>query len=329
MTEMITIVGLGQIGASMGLALGNSQKNLHRIGHDKSISIAKTAQKMGAVDEVKINLPASVRKSKIVLLCLPLNEIHSTLEVIAPDLPEECVVMATSPLQAPVIDWAKEILPEGRFYVGLVPSISSNYLHRIELGLEAAKEDLFKKSVIIPLPSQDAPEEVVKLAIDFIELVGAEHLFADLFETDGVMTSSHILPQLIAVAMLNAFVDQPGWKETRQLAGRPFAALSSALAYQDEFDALADAALLHRESVAHGLDVIIGSLQGLRNDIADNKQEDVIYRIKSAVEGHHRWFAGRLKGNWSNVENSYQGMLEIPSYWERLVGIRKRSQKGK
>ena len=62
------------------LALGERREDMKRVGHDISPEIAKRAQKMGALDDVKHNLPAAVRDANIVLLSLPVNEIRATLE---------------------------------------------------------------------------------------------------------------------------------------------------------------------------------------------------------------------------------------------------------
>jgi len=324
MTVQITIVGLGQLGASIGLALGSRSSDIRRVGHDISPETARKAKSIGAVDDVKYNLPSAVRGADIVLLSLPVNEIRSTLEVIAPDLREGAVVMDTAPMQTSVAYWAQEILPEGRYYVGLVPAINPMYLHRIEIGVDAAQEDLFQDGLIVLATLPGVPEESVKLATDLIGMLGAMPLFADMAETDGLMASTHIVPQLVAAALLNALVDQPGWNEARKLAGRPFAALTSALAYQDEISALGEAALLNNENVARVLDVVIGSLQGLRNDIANGNRDDVFERLELALEGRRRWLGERLQGEWSN-EN--QPVTELPSMWERLLGSRKKPRK--
>ena len=326
MTVQITIVGLGQIGASVGLALEKQHDYMHRVGHDKSFTLAKKAQKNGAVDEVKFNLPASVRKANIVLLSLPMNEIRSTLELIAPDLPKGAVVLATAPLQSPVAAWAQELLPDGRYYIGFVPAINPEYLYSVELGLEAAKADLFNGSVIIPVHLRGTPEEAIKLATDLIAMLDATPLFADMAESDGLMTSIHTVPQLLAVAMLNTVVDQPGWKEARQLAGRPFASLTSALAYQDEYKALGEAALLNKENTTRVLDGIIASLQGLRDDIAADKRDEVFDRIKTAADGHDHWIAERLRRKNSLGNKGMQDLSnKKPSFMEQLFGYRKRT----
>ena len=327
MPVQITIIGLGQLGASVGLALGSRGNDIHRVGHDINPEIAKKAQKIGAVDDVKHNLPAAVRGANIVLLSLPVNEIRATLEVIAPDLPAGAVVMDTSPIQSAVAEWAQELLPEGRYYVGLVPAINPIYLHRIDLGVDAAQEDLFDDGVVVVGTLPGVPGEAVKLATDLINTLGAMPFFADMAETDGLMASTHIVPQLVAAALLNALVDQPGWVEARKLAGRPFAALTSALAYHDEVHSLGEGALLNSENVARVLDVVIGSLQGLRDDIANGNREEVSERLELALDGRRRWLGERLQGEWSNEMRNPE-LDRYPSFMERLFGSRKRSKPG-
>jgi prephenate dehydrogenase len=322
MTVQITIVGLGQLGASVGLALGKRRDDIRRVGHDRTPETAKEAQKKGAIDDVKYNLPAAIREANLVLLSLPVSEIRSTLEVIAPDLQEGAVVMDTAPLQSAVAEWAQEILPKGCYYVGLVPAINPLYLHRIDLGVDAAQEDLFDNGVVVLSTLPGVPEEAVKVVTDLIKTLGAMPLFADMAETDGLMASTHIVPQLVAAALLNAVVDQPGWQEARKLAGRPFAALTSALVYQDEIGSLGEAALLNRENVARVLDVVIGSLQGLRDDVANGNREDVSERLELALEGRRRWLGERLQGDWPN--EGKQENVQIPTFWEHMLGSRRR-----
>jgi len=323
MTVQITIVGLGQIGASAGLALAEHKSLLHRVGHDKDPGVAKQAQKMGAVDDVKFNLPSAVREAKIVLLSLPAHEMRSTLEVIAQDLPEGAVVLDTASVKEAVAQWAQKILPEGCYYVGLAPAVNPQYLHRSEAGVETATADFFNNGLISLNTLPGTPEEAVKLATDLIHLLGATPVYGDIVETDGLMASTHLVPQLMAVAMLNAIVDQPGWNDARKLAGRPFALLTSAAAYQDGFESLTEAALLNQKNVTRVLDTVIGVLSGLRQDIADGDREGVSERIEQALTGRERWLAARLSGDW--LEREKPNLSEIPSIWERmLVGSRKK-----
>ena len=320
MTVQITIVGLGQIGASAGLALAEHKSLLHRVGHDKDPRVAKQAQKNGAVDEVKFNLPSAAREAKIVLISLPVHEIRTTLETIALDLPEGAVVLDTAPVKEPVSKWAQEILPAGRYHVGLVPAINPQYLHRNETGVGAATADFFKDGLISLNALPGTPEQAVKLAADLIHLLGATPLYGEAVETDGLMTGTHLVPQLMAVALLNALVDQPGWNDARKLAGRPFAALTSAVAYQEGCEALAEAAILNQKNVTRVLDVLIGELTGLRHAIAEGDRDGLSDGIEQALASRQRWLAERLSAKWS--EGAKPDLSELPSVWERMFGVR-------
>lgn len=74
MTTQITIIGLGQIGTSIGLALAKQKESILRVGHDKESKTARTAKKMGAVDKVFINLFSAVENADFIVLALPLDQ---------------------------------------------------------------------------------------------------------------------------------------------------------------------------------------------------------------------------------------------------------------
>ena len=88
MAVQLTIVGMGQIGTSVGLALADQTEVIHRLGHDRELRIARRAKKMGALDKVSMNLPSSVEKADLVLLALPVDQIRETLEIVREDLKE-------------------------------------------------------------------------------------------------------------------------------------------------------------------------------------------------------------------------------------------------
>jgi len=328
MAIKLALVGLGQIGASIGLALEKQKENLQRVGHDKSPFVSREAHKRGAVDQTKINLPATVRDAKIVVLSLPFSEMRSTLEVIAPDLAEDVVVMDTSPIKGQVAEWVKEFFPPKAHYVGLVPAINPKYLNRVDQGVEAALPDMFHDSIIMLDALPGTPGEAVQLASDFIRLLGATPLFVDMEEADGLMASAHLAPQLVAAATLNAMIDKPGWKDVRKLAGQPFAMMAAAIAYQDDIKALEEATMSNRENVIRVLDGIIASLSELRNDIDGERQDELSKRLKLADDGHETWLGGRLSANWDEGGQE-EASFEYQTFWERYFGARKRSKQDK
>jgi prephenate dehydrogenase len=303
---------------------------VQRVGHDLNTAVARDAHKKGALDQVKLNVPSAVRQADIVLLSLPINEMRAMLELIALDLKEGAVVMDTTPVKGAVGDWVKELLPEGRFYVGLVPVLNPAYLHATEVGGEAARADLFHNGLMVISPPPGTPGEAIRLASDLTRLVGASPLFTDSAEADGLMAATHILPQLAAAALLSATVDQPGWREGRKLAGRAYAAATAPLVYQDEINAIRDAALLNRANVVRVLDGMIASLQGLRKGIAEGHSDDLTGRLERARKGRESWWKQRLAADWLTTETKPSEFPSKSEFVQRmLVGIRKRPAKQK
>jgi prephenate dehydrogenase len=315
MSAQITIVGLGQIGSSIGLALKAHDVNLRRVGHDKDPQAAKEAQRMGAVDDVKYNLPASVREAKIVVLALPLAEMRETLRIIAPDLHEGTLVLDTAPAKAAVTAWAKEILPPGRHYVGLTPSINPAYLHGTEFGVKAARADLFEKGVMAVNTPSGTPGNVFNLAMELVNLLGAMPLLMDTSEADGIFSAMHILPQLTASALLDTTVDQPGWLEARKLAGRPYATVTAGAAYHDDVLSLGESALDNRENVVRLLNAYITSLLNLRDEIEEENREAVLERLNEAWKGRVRWLDERTAAEWLKGEGQE---VDAPSFGDRV-----------
>jgi len=314
MSVQITIIGLGQVGTSIGLALAG-QKNIKRVGHDKAYETARQSQKAGAVDEIKVNLPASVSEANVVILCIPLSEVRETLGYIAQDLQEGTVVLDTAPAKAAVGMWFNELMPQGRYYVGLVPAVGASHLHGIDLGVASAHADLFQKGLFMINAPHGTPGEAVRLATDLVELLGAQSMISDEIEADGLLASTHILPQLASAALLDATVDQPGWTEARKVAARPYASATATLAYHDEAKSLGEAALGNRENVVRMLDTYIVSLQKLRDGINDGDNKSVIEFLEDAVKARDRWFSERTNADWRTME---QAKPETQSFGDKL-----------
>jgi prephenate dehydrogenase len=315
MPVQITIVGLGQIGASMGLALKASGANVRVVGHDKDSRSAKAAQDAGAVDTWKYNLPDSVREAQVVILALPFAEVRETLELIAPDLQEGTVVFDTAPAKGTVAAWANELVPQGRFYVGLFPSIHPDHLHGIDYGVKSARADLFERSVIAVVTPQGTPQNVFKLATDLISLLGSSPLMMDTVEADGLLDKVQILPQLAAAALLDATLDQPGWKEARKLAGRPYATVTAGFAYHDDAASLCEASLEERGNVVRLLNAYISSLIQLRDEIEGGDRAALKDHLENAWGGRVRWFEERLGAEWLDRESR---KIDGPSFGERM-----------
>ena len=298
MTIQITIIGLGQTGISVGLALAEHKAQLHRTGHDPDLDRARQAEKLGAVDTVHINLPAAVEKANLVILALPLDEIRATLEVIAPVLPPGAVVVDLAPVKQSVMAWARQLLPAGRYYVGLVPVRNPHYLDTPETDLDTAHADFFHNSLIAIVTPPGVPDQANRLAMDLISLLGADHLFVDPYELDGLVTGTHILPGILSSALVHATMAQPGWQEGRKLADQAYAAVSRPAARASTAAALAGLALNAPENTLRVLDNTLAALQNLRTLVAKGDSQALQDYFERARYSRAEWWSQRGAGNW-------------------------------
>ncbi len=321
MAVNITIIGLGQIGTSVGLALADKTELVYRLGHDRELGKARKAKKMGALDKVSLNLPSAVRDADLVLLALPVDQIKDTLEVMKEDLKEGVVVMDTGPVKQVIAAWVSEILPPERYYVGLTPVLNPVYLHDIDSGLEAAHPDLFRDGLMGIVSPPGTPSEAIKLAADLTRLLGATPLFADPLEMDGLVAATHILPQLIAAGLLNATVDQPGWQEGRKIAGRSYADVSAPIMYPTEPKTLTTAAMLNKENVVRVIDSAIASLNAMRNDLLNEDDQALEERLVRAREGRQVWLQGRMVADWAAEETTTVEAPTASELFGRFIGV--------
>lgn len=298
MVTKIAILGLGQIGTSIGLALAEHKEIVHRIGYDKNPETAKQAQKAGAVDELKRNQQAAVNDADLVILSLPLDEIRPVLEVIAGALKDAAVVMDTAPVKRAVAQWAQELLPAGRYYVGLAPVLNPKYLHEERYGFDAASADLFHNGMFAIATPPNTDSRAIKMAADLARLVGAAPLFIDMVELDSMMTAVDIIPRLLGAALLNVTQEQPSWRDARKLAGRAYAEVSGPVAHLGPPEALVTMAMANQDNTLRILDSVIAVLQSLREDIANQSQDNLVEKLSQARTGRDVWWRERQGAEW-------------------------------
>lgn len=326
---VITIVGLGQIGASIGLALEKYGERLQRIGHTRQYAEGNRAKDLGAVDNVVVNLPSAVDKADIVVLALPVDEVEAVLKLIGPELKEGAVVLDTSPARGAAMAWAEESLPEERYYVGFTPVLGPEALHDLEGGLEQAGAELFHTGMFAITSPMGTGSAALKVAADLATMMGAAPLFADAIEVDSYMSRTHLLPQVLAAGLVNMAQGSPGWGENRKLAGRGYALLSSLVNAVDGSRAVALAARLNKEHMLRLLDDLLDEMAAMRAELADGEGEAFSQRLAQADKDRERWWQERQVAKWLTDQISDVDIREAGNPTLQLFGFGRPPRKQK
>ena len=162
----ITIVGLGQTGGAIGAALKATNADLTLTGHDRDHDAARRAQKAGYVGRTDWNLIGACEGADLVILSIPLDGIHATLKAIGAELKKGCVVTDTASVKAPVLEWAKETLPDHVFFVGGHPIVKGRGEGASPLS------GLLSGATWCLVPAANVPPEAIQRVSDLVEAVG-------------------------------------------------------------------------------------------------------------------------------------------------------------
>ena len=295
----ITIIGLGLIGGSIGLALSDSTKALHIVGHDIDPGQGRLAQKKGAVNESSLNLFDACQDADLVVIATPITAIRETMALIGPHLKEGCVVTDTAKLKGPVLAWAAETLPAEVPYVGGAPLLNPNArpdniaaLH----GFELARADLFENALYAICPSPQAPPTAVKRVSDMVSLLKARPFFLDPIEHDGMRAAVEGLAAVASLALMKEVSGSPGWRETRKLADQVFGMVTAPLATDASVQRVQ--LLLNADRLLPRLDALLQELMRLREYLATGNADALEDALAQATSMRARWLIDWAEAKW-------------------------------
>lgn len=299
MPTRIAIIGTGVLGTSLGLALKASHRPLEVVGHDRKLERARAAQQRGAFDKVEWNLINAVSDADLVILALPLAAIEETLRHIGQEVRSHCVITDTASVKAPVLQSAVRLLPHNVHFVGGHPLVQS-----VGTGVEAARGDLFRnrRYVLTPLASTDS--QALSLVTSMVTLVGAEPLFMEAAEHDGLAAAVNQLPVALSIILLKVTTGHPAWREMSKMAGGPYAdatRLPSGEAWE-----LRSLLLANREGLQRWLAEVQHELGAFQQLLASDDTEALEALLVDLLVTRSRWADSQ-----NNVQRPDPAMQEI------------------
>ena len=106
---VVSIVGVGLIGASLGLALKQAGVVTKVLGVGRSQLNLEQALKIGAIDGA-VDLVDAAKQSDLIVLCVPVAQMRATFAAIEPHLASKTLITDAGSTKGDVILAAKEVL---------------------------------------------------------------------------------------------------------------------------------------------------------------------------------------------------------------------------
>lgn len=300
MSATVLFVGLDPINKAIGLAMGETEFEIKRLGFDPDRGAARAAKRAGAVDSL-VRPEKEVKNAEIVIAGFLGDQMRDYLDLLAPNMSEGTVVVDTSPFKSKTSSWVDGVLPETCSYVGITPSVS------VEALLAPAPEDPEPRAdqyrggllgVILPV---SAPEEALNAALNIAQILGAKPYFIEAAEADAAQAAAEWVPALVSTALLQVASKDPGWRNVQRLAGPNFAG-ATALSRNRSPEDLSGNIHLGREFVVAKLNLLLERLQHLRDCVADEKAETLLTNLTEANAAHLDWLRARQRGQWDGED---------------------------
>lgn len=203
MISKVGIIGLGVIGASLGMALRNSHSAIRVAGRDLDEETVQQAMEVGAIDEMLDE--QRLGECDLVIIATPLRIIPQVIDEIKDKLRHGAIVSDVGSVKGWVMQILARNLPADVYIIGGHPMAGSE-----KSGLSAADKFLFQNAAYILTPHSHVPAEIADEMQQFISAIGARVMVMDAQEHDQVVARVSHLPHLMSTALVNNLLDKPG-----------------------------------------------------------------------------------------------------------------------
>ena len=195
----VTIVGLGLIGGSLGMALRRRRLATTVVGYSRKPATLRAAKRRGAIDIGTTNLRAAVRDAELVIVATPVDAVVPLARQAARYCHRGAILTDVGSTKSRIVRSLERSLPRHVSFVGGHPLAGSE-----QRGIDAASKELFRGSICIltktPRTNVQSLRAVQRL---WKPLVGRVVVMSPARHDRLLAATSH-LPHLVAYSVVGA-----------------------------------------------------------------------------------------------------------------------------
>ena len=274
----VTIIGLGLIGGSLGLAIKrNSSVDVK--GFDSSLGTMEEAYRRGIIDTTSASLESACEHADIIVFATPVNTTVKIMrEASSWKLKKGVLLTDTGSTKGPIMEAATGLIKKGITFVGGHPMAGSH-----KSGVSAAKEHLFENAYYILTPESKTEEAAIERLRHLLEPTKAKVVVLDAEEHDRMTAIVSHFPHLVAsslVGMLSA-----------QESEQPFVKKLAAGGFRDITRIASADPVMWRDITTQNRVELLKQLDGWLEEMG-NVREMLIHNDPAKI---HDYFAGAKK----------------------------------
>lgn len=224
MFKRITIIGLGLIGGSLGLAIKEKRLAKEVVGVSRRRVTIERALSSGIVDRATLDVKKGVASSDLVILSTSVSKIIDIAERISGFLSKGAIVTDTGSTKKDIVKNIESVFPETIDFVGSHPLAGSE-----KSGLGYADKDLFKGAYCILTKTNRTNQESLNKINRFWDRLDMKVEIMSPQRHDKVISRLSHLPHAVACGLSNTvagikdlYLAAGGFKDTTRVAsGHP------------------------------------------------------------------------------------------------------------
>jgi len=279
----ITIVGVGLLGGSIGLAVRKFRIAEEIAGYVRRKKTVAECEKAGATDYATTDLAAAVSNSDLVILCTPLAQMRTLAEQFLPALKRGAIVTDVGSVKADVVRELESLIAKaGAHFVGSHPMAGGE-----KMGVAAAREDLFDNAVCVVTLTAKSNSGAVRKLERFWKSLGAKVLKLPPEQHDLFVSRTSHLPHVAAAALANLVLGPGQPKSQAQLCANGFRDTTRIASGSPEM--WRDIALANRKHLAGSLSAFISELQHFQGVLKNSDGNAIARFFERAKRQRDAW----------------------------------------
>jgi cyclohexadieny/prephenate dehydrogenase len=215
----LTIVGVGLIGGSIGLAAKRRGVVRRVLGVGRNQANLDRASALGAIDEAFLDPVGAMERAEIIVFCTPVDRIAEQVLAAAPRCAPGSLLTDAGSTKAQMVRTIEPGLPPGVHFVGSHPLAGSE-----KQGPEHADANLFEGRLTIVTKTASTEPGALEQVSKFWQALGSKVRVMSPQEHDEALAFTSHVPHLLAAALagsLPAALQQltaSGFRDTTRIA---------------------------------------------------------------------------------------------------------------
>lgn len=281
--KKITIVGVGLLGGSLGLAIKRHRLAARVVGYARRAGTIAECRRLKATDETTLDLAAAVTGADLVILCTPLRQMRPLVQALLPSLKRGAVVTDVGSVKASVVrEVETRIAKAGGKFVGSHPMAGGE-----KTGVAASQVDLFEDAMCVVTPTRRTDPAALRKVVRFWRDVGARVLQVSPEAHDQLVARSSHLPHLVAATLATTVLDPKRPKEQGKLCATGFRDTTRVASGSPEM--WRDIALTNNRELLHALRAFGRELKHAQAVLATNDPDRIFAYFERARARREAW----------------------------------------